>query len=162
MPQQNAPSPHLCPREIELLKLNEQGNTKEQIADKMGIGVSSVSAYFSMLRRKGALPPLPPGHRGRRITEPGPFPSRVKKLGLDPLKDPPAIGYQGLDRDLDVAPTQSEAPKARRRKGRDDVSMSMRTIAGQLDRAIMEHIREGGKLEEFHRWALVLTGEILG
>jgi len=148
-------SQHLCPREIELLGLVKEGLSKEQISKKMDITISAVSGYHSVLRRKGALPPLPPGTRGRRITHPDAPVANV------PLVDPPALGFQEVVEEKEKYDDPPAGPKPRRRKGKEGVTISMRTIAQQLDNEIHEHVQNGGRLEQLHRWCLVLVGEIL-
>lgn len=155
----NASSPPISPREREVLTLFRQGIPKPEIAKKMGLkGAGSVSAYLSMLRRKGALEPLPEGTKGRRITEPGPPPSRDSSFAA--LKDESGLAIQQVMKN-EPKDEPIEVPVRRRARPERTVSMTAYQLAKLVDDAIHEHIRNGGRLDAIHRSAVVLVGEIL-
>jgi hypothetical protein len=154
-------------REMEFMDLVREGLKPDAIAQKMGIKPNSIGPMASTLRAKGYLPPLPPGTRGARIQKPMTKADLEKrKLKKVLKKESTGLALQQVQL-ADPKPLASveETPRKRRRSPqaqREGVTITMRALAERLDDKIQQHMQEGGSLEPWHRWAIVLAGEILG
>jgi hypothetical protein len=165
----------LGPREKEILAHIKAGKNVKEIAEAMGIMTKSVPAYASMLRAKGYLPPIPPKDGRRRRTEPPVTREEVEKEKLEKVraKESTGLAIQQVESRMPAEPPPAaiadvETHNRRRRRGSGDgdyrsskVSITTRVLAEELDKSIQQYIAEGGRLEKWHRWAIVLCGSIL-
>jgi len=146
-------------REQEVLRHIKQGQRASEIATQMGIMEKSVRAYASNLRNKGYLPRLPEDHKGRHRDRPVLTAAELERQRLAEIREKESTGLAVREVLPEPLP---EAKTPTRRKSNGGASITTGMIARQLEDEIKAHMAKGGNMEKWHRWALVLTGEILG